>query len=290
MFGIRRLIYNAIARSLTKPRKAYRQVVHNDMATLKRELRKGDIILIDGDQRVSEVIKYLTQSSWSHSAIYVGDELAIRDARDRALLHGADAHDINHMVIEALMDGVVASPLSKYASFNIRVCRPYNIRREDLQLVLEEVISQLGYRYDVQHIVDLARYLFPVSLIPRRFRRQVLQLGSGLTRDVICSTMIARAFYNVGFPILPEITLGDPPPRAPWYVRTRERLLSRNRAHPGIFRQQRPDLVTPRDFDLSPYFEILKINLPNRASFDYRRIQWASDFEDEGDEPESATG
>jgi hypothetical protein len=291
MFGIRRLIYKAIARYLTKPRKSYRQVVYNDMANLKRELRKGDIILVDGDQRVSQVIKYLTQSSWSHAAVYVGDELASRDARDRALLHGADAHDVNHMIVEALMEGVVASPVSKYASFNIRVCRPLNMRKEDLQHVMDDVMSQLGYRYDVQHIIDLARYLFPVTLIPPGLRRKVLHLGSGLTREVICSTMIARAFYDVGFPILPEVTLDmEPPP--PWYVRTRERL-RRGKAHPGVFRQQRPDLVTPRDFDLSPYFQVLKINFPIQASFDYRRIRWAPVRDADDDEPdteESATG
>ena len=291
MFGIRRLIYSAIARYLTKPRKSYRQVVYNDMANLRRELRKGDIILIDGDQRVSEVIKYLTQSSWSHAAVYVGDELASRDARDRALLHGADAHDVNHMIVEALMEGVVASPVSKYASFNIRVCRPLNMRKEDVQHIMDDIMGQLGYRYDVQHIIDLARYLFPVTLIPPRLRRKALQLGSGLTREVICSTMVARAFYNVGFPILPEVTLDTAPP-PPWYVRTRERLLTRRKIQPGLFRQQRPDLVTPRDFDLSPYFQVLKVNLPNQANFDYRRIRWAPirDVDDEPDTEESATG
>jgi hypothetical protein len=293
VLGIQRLLYNLIARHLTKPRKSYRQVVANDIPNLKRHLRKGDIILIDGDQRVSEVIKYLSQSSWSHAAIYVGNELAARDDRDRALLHGVDASEVNHMIVEALMDGVVASPLSKYASFNIRVCRPRNLRAVDTQQIMDEILGQLGYHYDVKHIVDLARYLFPVSLIPRRFRRKALQLGSGLTREVICSTMIARAFHNVGFPILPEV-MPDHDAPAPWYTRTRDRVLLRKRFHPGIFRQQSPELVTPRDFDLSPYFEVLKINLPDHASFDYRRIRWEPVGNllagDRDSEPESAAG
>ena len=36
-----------------------------------------------------------------------------------------------------------------------------------------------------------------------------------------------------------------------------------------------PSLVTPRDFDLSPYFEVIKFNLIAGARFDYRRIVWA---------------
>jgi hypothetical protein len=285
MLGIRRLVYRFVARALTKPRKAYRQVAANDMANLKRQLRTGDVILIDGDQRVSEVIKYLTQSSWSHTAVYVGDELARRDARDRALLHGADARDVNHMIVEALMEGVVASPLSKYASCNLRICRPRNLRKEDLEHVLDEIISQLGYTYDVKHIVDLARFLFPVSLIPRRFRRQALQMGSGITREVICSTMIARAFQNIGFPILPQVT---PTVATPSRLgRVWDRVRSGRRAPAAIFTKQPEELVTPRDFDLSPYFEVLKINLIDHASFDYRRIRWATSVDDE---PESAAG
>lgn len=285
MLGIRRLVYRFVARTLTKPRKAYRQVAANDMANLKRQLRKGDVILIDGDQRVSEVIKYLTQSSWSHTAVYVGDELARRDARDRALLHGADAQDVNHMIVEALMEGVVASPLSKYARCNLRVCRPRNLRKEDLDRLLDEIISQLGYTYDVKHIVDLARFLFPVSLIPRRLRRQALQMGSGLTREVICSTMIARAFQNVGFPILPQVTPTDAPPSR--FGRVWDRVRGGHRTPTAIFTKQLEELVTPRDFDLSPYFEVLKINLIDHASFDYRRIHWAPSA---NDEPESAAG
>ncbi len=283
---MRRLVYKLIARYLTKPRKVYRQVAANDMANLKRQVRKGDVILIDGDQRVSEVIKYLTQSCWSHSAIYVGDELARRDARDRALLHGAAARDVNHMIVEALMDGVVASPLSKYASFNIRVCRPRNLRREDLEHILDAVLGQLGYTYDVRHIVDLARYRFPVSLNPRRFRRTALQMGSGLTREVICSTLIANAFQNVGYPILPQITPSQDEP-ASRLRRMRDQLRWRPRHHSGIFKKQLPALITPRDFDLSPYFDILKFNHADPASFDYRRIRWAPG---EDDESESAAG
>jgi len=40
-----------------------------------------------------------------------------------------------------------------------------------------------------------------------------------------------------------------------------------------------PALITPRDFDLSPYFEIVKFNHLALGKFDYRRIEWASDGE-----------
>jgi hypothetical protein len=64
---------DAAARLLTKPRAGYTRIQPNNLAKLRHAIRKGDVVLVDGDQRVSEVIKYLTQSSWSHAAIYVGE-------------------------------------------------------------------------------------------------------------------------------------------------------------------------------------------------------------------------
>jgi hypothetical protein len=42
-----------------------------------------------------------------------------------------------------------------------------------------------------------------------------------------------------------------------------------------VFHRQVPNLITPRDFDLSPYFEVVKTNAVEAARFDYRRIRWA---------------
>jgi hypothetical protein len=274
---LRSRIFDRAARVLTKPRGRYQLLLPNDLDSMVRHLRPGDVILVDGDQRVSEVIKYLTQSTWSHSVLYVGDEVIRRFPERRDALVAAHGRFAEHMVIEALMEGVVASPLSKYAQFNLRVCRPVGLRPEDCRRVLDEVLAQMGLRYDVKHIVDLARYFFPVSLIPRRFRRRALQFGSGLPTQVICSSLIGRAFQNVGFPILPGTAPGA---AAPFRYRWRDRLLRRTPPpYPLVFRRQLPAIITPRDFDLSPYFEIVKFNLAEARKFDYRRVQWEEDAE-----------
>src|SRR5438094_262563 len=203
---LRKKLFNVASRVLTKPRGNYNRILPTDLETLRLTVRKGDVILVDGDQRVSEVIKYLTQSSWSHVALYVGDELLRRFPARREELVRANGQDAQHLIVEALHEGVVASPLSKYAGFNLRVCRPHGLQRDDLQRVLNEVLAQLGSSYDLKNLLDLARYFFPVSLIPRRFRRRALDFGSGLPTEVMCSSLIARAFQNVGFPILPATT------------------------------------------------------------------------------------
>jgi len=272
---LRKKIFAAAARMLTKPRGRYSHLLRNDLEGLRKSLRPGDVILIDGDQRVSEVIKYLTQSTWSHAVLYVGDALLRQRPTDRDELLAAHGRDAHHLIVEALMDGVIASPLSKYAGFNLRVCRPKGLRREDAERVMREVIGQLGLQYDIKNLLDLARYFFPVSLIPRRFRRTALQLGSGLTTQVICTSMIGRAFQNVGFPIMPVLTpvaARPPEPRR----RLRDRLLRKAPPpYPGIFRHEPYSLITPRDFDLSPYFEVVKLELLEEPNFDYRRMQWA---------------
>jgi Permuted papain-like amidase enzyme, YaeF/YiiX, C92 family len=269
---LRTKLFDLAARTLTKPRGNYTLLLPNDFETLLRVLRPGDVILVDGDQRVSEVIKYLTQSTWSHSVLYVGDEILRRFPGQHEALLATHGRDASHMIVEALMDGVVASPLSKYATFNLRICRPSGLRSDDLRRVLDEVLAQLGVRYDVKNILDLARYFFPVSLIPRRFRRRALQFGSGLTTQVICSSLIGRAFQNVGFPILPTTMPG---PSTVVQQRLLDRVLRRTPPpYPALFRRQVPSIITPRDFDLSPYFEIMKFNPVEASRFDYRRIRW----------------
>jgi hypothetical protein len=153
---------------------------------------------------------------------------------------------------------------------NLRVCRPRGLQSPDLGRILDEVVAQLGSQYNVQHVLDLARYFFPVSLIPRGLRRKALEVGGGLTTDVICSSMIGRAFQNVGFPILPAIEPAAHEPQG-WV----DWLRRRKTFYPALFHRQRETLITPRDFDLSPYFDVVKFNAVELVSFDYKRIRWA---------------
>jgi hypothetical protein len=271
MGWLRDKLIDAAARGLTKPRRQYPLLHPNDVGKLRATLRKGDVVLVDGDQRVSEVIKYLTQSSWSHSALYVGDEILRRFPDRRQALVDQHGIEAEHMVVEALMEGgVIASPLVKYVDFNLRVCRPRSLRADDAARIIDEVVAQLGSTYDVQHLLDLARYFFPVTLIPRRLRRKALEVGGHLTTNVICSAMLGRAFQNVGFPILPAIepAAGERQGWADWLRR-------RKTPYPALFHRQRETLITPRDFDLSPYFDVVKFNAVELGQFDYRRIRWA---------------
>lgn len=269
---LRRKIVARMTRILTQPLHAYALRVPNNLPSLKDQLRVGDIILVEGDQRISQVIRYLTQSSWSHSALYIGDELRRCKPELAAALTAAHGDEARHVVIEATAeDGVTCAPVAKYARHNLRICRPRTLRREDAERIIGELIGQLGRRYNVRHIFDLGRYFFPVTLIPARFRRAALHHSGDTTRRVICSTMLARAFAHVGYPILPRVFIDDSAPPRSWM----HRLTGRNGHGPrALYHEENPALITPRDFDLSPYFDVVKFNHLANGKFDYRRIEW----------------
>jgi hypothetical protein len=273
----RRWVVQLCTRLLTTPLKSYEQRVPNNLEALRKALRPGDVVLIEGNQRVSQVIRYLTQSSWSHSVLYAGDALLKGDPVRAAALCERFGEEAHNLVIEAeLGEGVCASPLSKYERFNIRVCRPH-LRREDVDRVLEYAASHLGVRYDVRHIVELARYFFPVSLVPRRWRMTALQLGRNSDHAVICSCLIGRSFARVGYPILPQVTLEESASPSPWWAR----VLRRRGGQPlARFREHNLTLITPRDFDLSPYFEVVKFNHLANPHFNYRDIVWEAEAAD----------
>ncbi len=74
-----RIIGKTLAHYLVKPLSEYKPFSVSDQDTLREFLRPADILLVEGNQRVSTAIKYLTQSTWSHAAIYVGDALGSTD-------------------------------------------------------------------------------------------------------------------------------------------------------------------------------------------------------------------
>ncbi len=264
------------AELLSKQVTGYTVPFPNDLAQLARLIRKGDVLLVEGNERISEVIKYLTQSSWSHAALYVGDEAVRRDPSLREKF-GADA---DHLLVEALVNnGVVLTPLANYREFNIRICRPWGLTAADQRAVVDYALDNVGKQYDLRNLFDLARYFLPVSIVPARLRRQALEFGSTDPTRLICSSLIAESFARVRFPIVPRFEPLPPdfaPPRPRPSLRF-EWLRGRAAAPPGLMRRVASTLITPRDFDLSPYFAIVKFNVIEGSRFDYHKLLWIED-------------
>ncbi len=258
-------------KQITRPRSEYRRVAFNNPERLKSRIRPGDVVLVDGDQRVSQVIKYLTMSPWSHSAIYVGSGL-VRDPVARAEVRRLFGREARYLIIEALVDqGVIVSPLVKYIDSNIRVCRPVGLTGEQIEKVIGYVISRVGFTYDRRNIFDLFRYLLPFHLIPMNLREEALHLGSGKETETICSSLLAEAFAEVDFPILPMHIRRNAVVRG----KLRQWIFGRptRRAYSGFLRTRHPSLCLPQDFDLSPHFDIVKFNAREPITFDHVRAE-----------------
>ena len=263
---------------LTKPVARYTLRIPNDLAQLRKYIRKGDVLLVEGNERISEVMKYLSQSSWSHSALYVGDEALHRSPELRRELIEKYGDEANYLLVEALLEsGVVLVPLSKYRNFNIRICRPHQLTAADSRLVVGHALDNVGNTYDLKNLLDLARYFLPVSIVPARWRRQALEFGSGDPTRVICTSLIAECFRRVRFPIVPRY---EPLPAGMEATPSRYAWLERfvHKAQPShLLRMVSPTLTTPRDFDLSPYFEIIKFNVIESSRFDYHKLRWVEE-------------
>ncbi|MBT6324981.1 MAG: lipo-like protein [Bdellovibrionales bacterium] len=200
--------------------------------SLKETIEIGDVLLVEGRQKFSSAIKYLTQSNWSHAALYVG----------------------NDTLIEAdLKLGVLKININKYEGYHTRICRPVKLNANDLNLVIKYIQEREGLTYDIKNIFDLAKYLFPVPIVPNKWKRKVLELGSHDTTKVICSSVIAQAFQSVGYPILPLERC----------IEGKKKLAIRHHS-----------LFTPSDFDRSPYFQIIKPTI--QKGFDYKQIDLTS--------------
>lgn len=202
---------------------------------LKKSIRPGDVLLVEGGQVFSTAIKYLTQSNWSHSALYIGDEILIE----------AD-----------IKEGVRKIPLKEYENHHTRICRPVGLDNVDLNNIFSFLDQRVGHQYDLKNVIDLARYLIPLPPIPGRWKRDVLEFGSGDPTKVICSSLISEAFQNINYPILPQVTY-----------------LESNGQQKAQFIKRHHTLFAPADFDRSPYFKIIKPTIESR--FNFKDLEWS---------------
>src|SRR3984893_4490879 len=238
-------IGRGIARYLEKPVRGYEPFTPSDPAALRLSLEPGAALRVEGNSRISSAIKSLTQSTWSHAALYVG------------AIPGANTRDCEpHVLIEAEVgEGVVSSPLSKYYSYHTRICRPVGLSQEDCESVCSYAIDRVGFDYDFRKVIHVMRYWIPLP-VPQRWRRRMIALGSGNPTRIICSALIAQAFDVVRYPILPKITR-----------------LESAAARREVLQIRDSSLYAPRDFDISPYFQIVKPTLVE--NFNYKCMDWA---------------
>jgi hypothetical protein len=235
-----------IANYLLKASGSNVHIATNSPDILAATLRKGDVLLVEGVSRISNAIKYITQSTWSHAALCISDSC---DGSKEVMLLEAD-----------MVEGVRLVPLSEYWHQHTRICRPIGLKPDDIDSMIDYARQKLGHQYDLKHVFDLARYLIQSPPIPVKFRRRLLALGSGDPTKAICSSLVAQSFQSIQYPILPTV----------------EKRQS-NDAHCSTcineyLHIRHHSLYAPRDFDISPYFQIIKPSL--QQGFSPYSLNW----------------
>ncbi len=255
-------IADFIAGRLNAQSSGYEPYTPSDPETLKRQLRPGDILLVEGNQKVSAAIKYLTQSTWSHASMFVGDALPVDPETG-----------VRPQLVEVnLAEGCVGVPLKKYETYNTRICRAQGLTVEDQDKVVKYMVDNLGVAYDMRNVFDLARYLIPTPPVPTRWRRKMLAFGSGDPTRAICSSLIAKAFQSISYPILPDVKRIEDCVDSECQTYMQRELL--HIRHSSLF--------VPRDFDLSPYFGIVKPTI--EENFNFKTLNWHDGSEDQTEE------
>ena len=291
----KRVVERIVARSvhmLTNPIGVFNPSDVTNVYKLRLRLRRGDVLLVCGNARISYVVKVLTLSPWSHVVMYVGDRrdlLTAEEAEDWASRYGEEA--LKHLVIDAdPVRRVHLRPLADFAGLIVRQCRPEALTPEDTTRVIDSALSQLGREYDIKHIVSLLVFFaFPWELLPESFRRFITDFTLS-EDDRICSRVLSEAFHSVGYPIRPQLI-----------VQTRSNLHRkalgiavglRNRSRSaaklliagrlgkaaerltdrryGEIHLKGPRHITPADYDLSRFFSIIKDE--SDLAFRYREV------------------
>ncbi len=233
-----------------------RQFPLSDFERLNHELRPCDVILVEGRSRISDIIRWLTNSPWTHAALYIGKLYDIEDTDLRTQISEIYEGDPSErLIIESeLGHGTVVRPLSVYKHEHLRLCRPSRLSHKDSAEVVRHAASQIGLDYDVRQIFDLMRFLLPWYVLPKRWASTLFRQKNHKPAKTVCSTMIAESFGQVNFPILPLVKHTD---------HGKTQLFRRN-----------PRLCTPSDFDYSPYFEVIKYPFMDFYHEEYHLLPW----------------
>ncbi|MDQ7001583.1 MAG: YiiX/YebB-like N1pC/P60 family cysteine hydrolase, partial [Ghiorsea sp.] len=154
-----------------------------DFHKMCEALQPADVLLFKGRARISRVISVVTQSRWTHAALYIGrcsdypKDSAILSLIRQHFDGDADAQ----LVLESLLgQGTVITPLSMYENDSIRLCRPRGLLQKDEIKVVQHAVKQVGREYDIRQLFDLARFMYPYWVLPRRWKSSLFTYKAGV--------------------------------------------------------------------------------------------------------------
>src|SRR5690606_7928424 len=180
----------------------------SDLDRIRQEVKVGDVILVEGRSRVSDVIKLITQSRWSHAALYIGRLHDIENPLVRQRIRESlDCQPDVQLIVESeLGTGTVVRPLAAYDQDHLRLCRPRELTYRDAQNQVNYAVDQLGTVYRLRKVFALFAFMIPFGrMMPRRWRSMLFERRPVEPARTVWSTIIAEAFPSIQYPILPLV-------------------------------------------------------------------------------------
>jgi hypothetical protein len=215
-----------LVKKINKRKEIYHLHYPNDLRDLRRKLLPADVLLVEGESGASDWIKVYSSHTWSHCALFVGDKSRL------AGTHGRQFAENQPNLVEAIMGkGVILGSLQKYEACNLRICRPRHLTRTERETVIRSALSKVGFPYDLENVLQFMSLPFDETVPPS------CDIGESCDGKYTCSSLIAAAFSQVGLEVLHD------------YDKASKKIV------PYHYSQ-----IQPKDFDLSPYFEIIKVH------------------------------
>lgn len=228
-----------------------------DFDRIRHELKPGDVLLVEGRSKAERILQTVTQSHWTHSALYLGRPLDLEDSDLRNTLSSFfDGPPDTQLIIETRIGGgVLVRPLLELEHDHLRICRPKGLASKDVQQVARFAVNRLGSFHDGTHLLDLTRFFFPWGLLPAGWRLSLFRRWPGRHTKNLSAALIAESFGFIQFPIYPLVKI------------TTDQGTQLLRRHPR--------LCLPFEIDLSPNFEIVKYPFIDFQPYENERmIPW----------------
>ncbi len=211
-----------------------------DFSQARHLFEPTDVILVDGSTLADRKVKAISGSRWSQVCLYIGRLHDIRNTSLRATLseHLQCQTDAQLMLKVDLVQGIHITTVNELHQQHFRVCRPRGLSEDDKQTVINYAISRMSLRPKHAWWPAVRLLLVPWSLFPSRFRLRLFRYLSGRRLRRAVGGTVGDAFSFIQFPIFPLV---------------KAKAENANRLY-----RQYPLIFFASDFDLSPYFDVLK--------------------------------
>lgn len=213
-----------------------------DYQSLCQHIQPADVLLIQWNSRMGEMIAHLSKSPWTHAVLYIGRIVDIKDPillqRIRTYYSGDEQEPL---IIEGIIEKITqVTPLSQYQKQPIRICRAIQLTVAQQQHIINYAVSAIGYTITHRQIWNLIKLFCYWTILPHGLFNILFKSNRHLSPKIYAS-VIAEAFESARAPIMPMVM----------------------RQGSGDIRLTGQDIRTimPKDFDESPYFEIIKYPL-----------------------------